>query len=104
MNYKLVLGMKVKTCVNSPYTKYNGWGKVGSDFPRIYVWIVTRSKELNVTIVCSGSSCLKPSELIYLHFSNIFTKEVIFIVMCLQICVHNIALLLYQHRYMIISH
>ena len=41
--------MKVKTCVNSPYTKYNGWGKVGSDFPRIYVWIVTRFKELNVT-------------------------------------------------------
>ena len=49
MDYNLVLGMKVKTCVNSPYTKYNGWGKVGSDFPRIYVWIVTRSKELNVT-------------------------------------------------------
>ena len=49
MDYNLVLGMKVKTCVNSPYLNNNGWGKVGSEFPRIYVWIVTRSKELNVT-------------------------------------------------------
>ena len=49
MDYNLVLGMKVKTCVNSPYLNNNGWGKVGSEFPRIYVWIVTRFKELNVT-------------------------------------------------------
>ena len=49
MDYNLVLGMKVKTCVNSPYLNNNGWGKVGSEFPWIYVWIVTRSKELNVT-------------------------------------------------------
>ena len=49
MDYNLVLGMKVKTCVNSPYLNNNGWGKVGSEFPRIYVWIVTGSKELNVT-------------------------------------------------------
>ena len=45
VDYHLVLGMKVKTCVNSPYLNNNGWGKVGSEFPRIYVWIVTRSKE-----------------------------------------------------------
>ena len=53
VDYHLVLGMKVKTCVNSPYLNNNGWGKVGSGFPRIYVWIVTRSKEKNVTTVYS---------------------------------------------------
>ena len=47
----MVLGMKVKTCVNSPYLNNNGWGKVGCEFPRIYVWIVARSKEKNVTLV-----------------------------------------------------
>ena len=40
------LGMKVKTCINP-----QRWGaRMDLDFPRIYVWIVTISREVNVTI------------------------------------------------------
>ena len=50
--------MKVKTCVNS-----HSWGaRLDLDFPRIYVWIVTRSIEVNVTILKVQGS------LIYLFF------------------------------------
>ena len=46
VNYELVLGMKVKTCVNP-----HRWGaRMDLDFPRIYVWIETISIEVNVTL------------------------------------------------------
>ena len=51
MDYNLVLGMKVKTCVNSPYIKYNREARLDLNFPRIYVWIVIKFKELNVTVL-----------------------------------------------------
>ena len=56
MNYELVLGMKVKTCVNS-----HSWGaRMDLDFPRIYVWIVTISIEVNVTLfIRTNPSCIK---------------------------------------------
>ena len=45
MNYELVLGMKVKSCINPPR-----WGAmIDLDFPRIYVWDCNDIKGLNVT-------------------------------------------------------
>ena len=45
MNYELVLGMKVKSCINP-----QRWGAtIDLDFPRIYVWDCKDIKGLNVT-------------------------------------------------------
>ena len=47
MNYELVLGMKVKSCINP-----QRWGAtIDLDFPRIYVWDCNDIKGLNVTIM-----------------------------------------------------
>ena len=45
MNYELVLGMKVKSCINP-----QRWGAtIDLDFPRVYVWDCNDIKGLNVT-------------------------------------------------------
>jgi len=45
VNYELVLGMKVKSCINP-----QRWGvRIDLDFPRIYVWDCNDIKGLNVT-------------------------------------------------------
>ena len=49
MNYELVLGMKVKSCINP-----QRWGAtIDLDFPRIYVWDCNDIKGLNVTLYIS---------------------------------------------------
>ena len=46
VNYELVLGMKVKSCINP-----QRWGAtIDLDFPRIYVWDCNDIKGLNVTV------------------------------------------------------
>ena len=64
MNYELVLGMKVKSCINPPR-----WGAmIDLDFPRIYVWDCNDIKGLNVTT----DDLLKPLKVIGRLYSLIF--------------------------------
>ena len=47
INYELVLGMKVKPCIDPQ----DGGARFDLDFPRIYVWDRNNIKEVNVTVL-----------------------------------------------------